>query len=40
MTQTADRATDRAADGFAALCANDPELAALRGSLREFLAAA
>ncbi|MGI9124761.1 MAG: acyl-CoA dehydrogenase family protein [Mycobacterium sp.] len=27
------------ADGFAALCANEPELAELRASLREFLAA-
>jgi acyl-CoA dehydrogenase len=27
------------ADDFASLCANDPELAKLRGSLREFLAA-
>lgn len=27
------------ADDFAALCANEPELAALRGSLREFLSA-
>ncbi len=26
-------------DGFAALCANEPELAELRGSLRDFLAA-
>ena len=27
------------ADDFAALCANEPELATLRGALREFLAA-
>ena len=27
------------ADGFAAMCANEPELAKLRGALREFLAA-
>ena len=27
------------ADDFAALCVNEPELAKLRGALREFLAA-
>jgi len=27
------------ADNFAALCANEPELATLRGALRKFLAA-
>ena len=39
MTATANETARGTADGFAALCANDPELAALRSSLREFLAA-
>jgi acyl-CoA dehydrogenase len=30
---------DTGADGFAAMCANEPELAKLRGALREFLVA-
>lgn len=40
MSTVADPASNVAeADSFAALCANEPELASLRGSLRDFLSA-